>query len=115
MSHLGKLAGLNPIDDKVLDNSDDEVPDLVENFDEASKDEVIDVPVQEQLTDASEVVVSEEINGVEESNGDGAVLASEENVTATSGHNEQIEVTLDGCRLSATEETSENESAKETE
>ena len=48
---------MNPIDDKVLDNSDDEVPDLVEIFDEASKDEVIDIPVQEQLTDASEAVV----------------------------------------------------------
>jgi len=79
ISRLGKLAGImdgaNPVDDKAIDNSDDDVPDLVENFEEASKDEVVSSIDKEQIKGESELAETQEKDGIEHSTENNDVLA----------------------------------------
>jgi len=79
ISRLSKLAGImdgaNPVDDKAIDNSDDDVPDLVENFEEASKDEVVSSIGKEQIKGDSELAETQEKDGIEHSTESNDVLA----------------------------------------
>lgn len=61
----GTMNVANQIDNKSIDNSDgDDVPNLVEKFEEASKDEVFSSINQEQEEDESELTVTQDKNGV---------------------------------------------------
>jgi len=79
MSHLGKLAGkmgrVNPEDEKAIENSDEDIPDLVGDFEEVSKDEVAVVPCQEPENDNAGLDESHERNEIGSADMDNDALA----------------------------------------
>merc|ERR1712203_98771 len=77
--HLGKLAGkmgrVNPEDEKAIENFDENIPDLVGDFEEVSKDEVAVVPSQEQENDNAGLDVSYERKEIGSADKDNDALA----------------------------------------